>query len=80
MSKGIRFSGEFKRDTAARSVDPGYTVSEVAERLGINTKSPHSQKVYFTKSTRVESAAAEQAAEIRRLSTELTRVTEEHTI
>jgi len=39
MSKGIRFTDEFKRDAVAQVVERGYAVSEVAERLGISTKS-----------------------------------------
>jgi len=34
-----RFTEEFKRDAVAQVVDRGYAVSEVAERLGISTKS-----------------------------------------
>ena len=39
MSKGIRFTDEFKQDAVAQVVERGYAVSEVAERLGISTKS-----------------------------------------
>ena len=39
MSKGSRFTDELKRDTVAQVVERGYVVSEVAERLGISTKS-----------------------------------------
>ena len=35
MSKGIRFTDEFKRDAVAQVVERGYAVSEVAERLGL---------------------------------------------
>jgi transposase-like protein len=33
MSKGIRFTDEFKQDAVAQVVERGYAVSEVAERL-----------------------------------------------
>jgi transposase len=69
MNKGIRFTDEFKQDAVAQFVERGYAVSDVAERLGISTKSP-----------RVRSEVADQAAEIRRLKRELARVTEERTI
>ena len=36
MSKGIRFTDEFKQDAVAQVVERGYAVSEVAERLGIS--------------------------------------------
>jgi transposase len=39
MSKGIRFTDEFKQDAVAQVVERGYAVSEVAERLGINSSS-----------------------------------------
>ena len=39
MSKGIRFTDEFKKDAVAQVVDHGYAVREVADRLGISTKS-----------------------------------------
>ena len=57
-----------------------YAVSEVAERLGISTKSLYTWKAQFAKSPRVRSEVAEQAAEIKRLKRELARVTEERTI
>jgi transposase len=34
-----RFTDSFKRDAVAQIVDRGYAVSEVAERLGVSTKS-----------------------------------------
>ena len=39
MGKQDRFTDEFKRDAVAQVVDRGYPVREVAERLGISTKS-----------------------------------------
>ncbi|MFT6426307.1 MAG: transposase [Celeribacter sp.] len=58
----------------------GYAVSEVAERLGISTRSLYTWKAQFAKSPRARSEVTEQAAEIRRLKRELARVTEERTI
>ena len=80
MDKGIRFTDEFKREAVAQIVERGYAVSEVAERLGISTKSLYTWKSQFAKSPRVRSEVAEQAAEIKRLKRELVRVTEERTI
>ncbi|WP_093915325.1 transposase [Sulfitobacter marinus] len=51
----------------AQVVECGYAVSEVAERLGISTKSLYKWKAQLTKSPRVRSEVAEQAAEIRPL-------------
>ena len=36
---GGKFTGEFKRAAVAQVDDRGYTVREVAERLGVSTKS-----------------------------------------
>ena len=80
MSKGIQFTDEFKRDVVAQFVERGYAVSEVAERLGISTKSLYTWKAQFAKSPRVRSEVADQAAEIRQFKRELARVTEEHNI
>ena len=80
MNTGIRFTDEFKQDAVAQVVERGYAVSEVAERLGISTKSLYTWKAPFSKSPRVRSEVAGQAAEIRRLRRELARVTEERTI
>jgi transposase len=80
MTKGIRFTDEFKQDAVAQVVERGYAVSEVAERLGISTKSLYAWKSEFAKSPLVRLEVADQAAEIRRLKRELARVTEERTI
>jgi len=80
MSKGIRFTDEFQQDAVAQIVERGYAVGEVAERLGISTKSLYTWKAQFAKSPSVRSEVADQAAEIRRLKRELARVTEERTI
>ena len=80
MNKGIRFTDEFKQDAVAQVVERGYAVREVAERLGISTKSLYAWKAQFAKSPQVRSVVAKQAAEIRRLKRELARVTEEREI
>lgn len=80
MNKGIRFTDEFKQDAVAQVVDRGYSVSDVAERLGVSTKSLYSWKAQFSKSPRVRAEGLDQAAEIKRLKRELARVTEERNI
>lgn len=47
MPSGIRFTGEFKRDVIAQIIDRGYSVREVAERLGISTKSLYTWKKHY---------------------------------
>jgi len=39
MSKGKRYTEEFKIEVVKQVTDRGYSVNEVAERLGITTKS-----------------------------------------
>jgi transposase len=39
MSLGIRYTDEFKRDAVSQITDRGYSVKQVAERLGVCTKS-----------------------------------------
>lgn len=73
MSKGIRFTDEFKQDAVAQVIERGYAVSEVAERLGISTKSLYTWKVQFSKSPRLRTESSEQATEIKRLKREQIR-------
>ncbi len=75
-----RFTDEFKRDAVAQVVDRGYAVSEVAERLGICTKSLYTWKAHYSKPANKATVGADQSAEIRRLKAELLRVTEERDI
>jgi len=39
MSGQVRYADEFKIDAVAQVTERGYAVKEVAERLGISTKS-----------------------------------------
>jgi len=80
MSKGMRFTDEFKQDAVAQVVDRGYSVSDVSERLGISTKSLYTWKAQFSKPQKVRETEAELAAELRRVKKELARVSEERNI
>ena len=80
MSSQNRFTDEFKRDAVAQIVDRGYAVSEVAERLGVSTKSLYTWKAQFGKPAKVREAEADLADELRRVKKELTRVTQERDI
>ena len=75
MIKRIRFIVEFKRDAVTKVFERGYAVSEVAERLGISTKSLYTWKAQFSKSPQSRSEVVDQTAEIRWLKSELARVT-----
>ena len=76
MPRGIRYTDEFKRDAVSQVVDRGYSVQEVADRLGITTKSLYGWKVKFAQ----PKAQTDQDIEVRRLKAELARVTEERDI
>ena len=80
MSTGIRYTEEFKRDAVAQVTDRGYSVKEVAERLGVCTKSLYDWKKQFHKPAKEQKQAAADSTEIRRLKAELLRVTEERDI
>jgi len=80
MSSGIRYTEEFKRDAVAQVTDRGYSVKEVAERLGVSTKSLYDWKRLFQKPAKEQKQAAVDGAEIRRLKAELLRITEERDI
>ncbi len=49
MSGQIRYSDEFKIDAVAQVTERGYSVKEVAERLGISTKSLYTWLAKFSK-------------------------------
>ena len=77
---GAKFTDEFKRDAVAQVEDRGYPVREVAERLGISTKSIYTWQRLFSRPVKVIQEVDAQADEIRRLKRDLARVTEERDI
>ena len=79
-AKAAGSNAQPEQDAVAQVVERGHAVSEVAERLGISTKSLYTWKAQFAKSPRIRSEVAEQAAEIKRLKRELARITEERDI
>ena len=80
MGKQDRFTDEFKRDAVAQVEDRGYPVREVAERLGVSTKSIYTWQRLFSRPVKVIQEVDAQADEIRRLKRDLARVTEERDI
>jgi transposase len=80
MSLGIRYTDEFKRDAVSQITDRGYSVKQVAERLGVCTKSLYDWKKQFHKPSKERKQEVADGAEIRRLKAELLRVTEERDI
>lgn len=80
MSGRIHFSDEFKKDAVSQVVDRGYAVKDVAERLGISTKSLYTWKAQFSKPDSVRDDEIVLSSELRRVKKELARVTEERDI
>jgi transposase len=76
MGKQDRFTAEFKRDAVAQVEDRGYPVREVAERLGISTKSIYTWQRLFSRPVKVIQEVGGQTDEIRRLKRDLARVTD----
>ena len=75
-----KFTDEFKRDAVAQVEDRGYPVREVAERLGVSTKSIYTWQKQFSRPAKVIQEVDAQADEIRRLKRDVARVTEERDI
>lgn len=76
ISGQIRHSDEFKIDAVTQVTERGYSVKEVAARLGISTKSLYTWMINFSQPQRV----TDQEAQVRRLQKELARVPEERDI
>lgn len=79
MSKGKRYTEQFKQEAVKQVVERGYSVAEVAERLGICTKTLYQWKTAMHGSPQ-DIKSSDQQAEIARLKAELNRVTEERDI
>jgi len=71
-----RFSDDFKRDAVAQITERGYPVAEVSRRLGVSQHSFYTWRKKFSG----PSDGDDKDAEIRRLKSELVRVTEERDI
>ena len=80
MTKGIRYTEEFKKDAVSQVTDQVYSVQEVSDRLGISTKSLYDWIKQYSKPESLRVKETEQVRENRRLRAELARVTEERDI
>ena len=80
MTKGIRYTEEFKKDAVSQVTDRGYSVKEVSDRLGTSTKSLYDWMKQYSKPESLRIKETEQVRENRRLKAELARVTEERDI
>lgn len=79
MSKGKRYTEEFKREAVKQVVERGYSIAEVADRLGVCTKTLYQWRSAIH-GTSQEIKSSDDKAEIAKLKAELHRVTEERDI
>jgi len=77
---GKRYTDEFKIEAVKQVTERGYSVADVAQRLGITPHSLYAWKIKFDRPEVVQQAELNQNAEIRRLKAELKRMTEERDI
>ncbi|WP_169729160.1 IS3 family transposase [Congregibacter litoralis] len=75
-----RYPEEFKREAVRQITDRGYSVADVASRLGVTTHSLYAWVKKYGPAAEQHRVEADDQAEIRRLQKELKRVTEERDI
>ena len=75
-----RFTEEFKLEAIKLITERQYSISEVSSRLGVTTNSLYAWVKKYNQPKPVKMAAANQHATIKRLQSELKRVTEERDI
>ena len=79
MSKGKRYTDEFKIEVVKQVTERGYSVQEVSERLGISTKSLYLWRSQFN-GNKTARQSSDDSVRIAKLEAELKRVTEERDI
>lgn len=77
---GERYTEEFKIAAVKQTTQGGYSVSDVAKRLGITTKSLYHWRERYGENATEHQAKQATSEETRRLKAELKRVTEERDI
>jgi transposase len=75
-----RYTEEFKIEAVKQVTDRGYSVADVAERLGTTTNSLYAWMRQYGEPNPQQSNRADDQAEIAKLKAELRRVTEERDI
>ncbi len=77
---GKRYTDEFKSEAAKQVIEHGRLVREVSSRLGVSVDSLYARVREQRKSPPAQQADNASSAEMRRLQSELKRVTEERDI
>jgi len=80
MSKGIRYTNEFKQEAVNQIVVHGYSVLDVSQRLGVSTKSLYDWQKTFSKPRAKREADNDLQSENARLKRELKRTQQERDI
>jgi transposase len=80
MSSGKRYNEEFKIEAVKQVTERGYSVAEVAERLGTTTHSLYAWLKRYGEQSPQQINQTNNQAEIVQLKAELRRVTEERDI
>ena len=75
-----RYTEEFKIEAVKQITERGYSVQEVAARLGVTTHSLYAWRNKYGQGPQHAAQMDDQQAEIKRLKAELRRVTEERDI
>jgi len=80
MSRGIRYTDEFKQEAVNQVALHGYSVLDVSKRLGISNKSLYDWIKKFSRPQRKREEEADLRAEIAVLKRKLNRTETERTI
>jgi transposase-like protein len=75
-----RYTEEFKIEAVKQVTERGYSVQDVAKRLGITTHSLYAWRKKYGQGSQYAAQLDDQSVEIKRLRAELKRVTEERDI
>jgi len=75
-----RYSDEFKIEAVKQVVERNYKISDVANRLGVTTKSIYNWMGIYANPSMANQTVNAQQSELRKLKSELRRVTEERDI
>ena len=80
MNSGKRYTDEFKIEAIKQVTERGYSVADVAERLGTTTHSLYAWLKRYGEQSPQQTSQADNQKEIVELKAELRRVTEERDI
>ena len=80
IMSGKRYPEEFKLEAIKQITERGYKAGDVAERLGVTTKSLSDWQKKYGNTSHQHQTITDQQEELRRLKAELRRVTEERNI